>query len=287
MRYRVVIVLGLLLPLLASAQARAFEISTQGAPAQTAALPQPTTVPAARPRPALVVSHDEDYAAAPSFRLTKQTALSLAAAPPAANDRPALTHSYAERAAVSAAPIAVPALALTTPANSYRNGAPSALGATVTHQATNQLKLQGGYNWNAPSKYDASGSQYNTNFGANTFDPHAYEGSYSLAAGAEFQQTKALSFRGGVQYDSNSPQQAALQNSQPSPRALAAVGASYLLGDSALVDVAASHVFFADGMMGVAQKLSSDSNGDTQVALKGKAFSHDNVIKIQFRWKFK
>lgn len=295
MNVKFVIAMLLLLPLLAPAPAEAFDISTRTSPPV-----QGTPPAAAHPRPALVLSQDEDYAQPPaSFRLGPQTSVNLAVQGggdasqrgAGAPQRHALTHFYDNnQGPVSAAPAAVPALALTTPSAQRRGiGDTPAIGAVVTRQATEQLKLQGGYNWNAPGKYVTTGSQYdNGNFGPETFDPQNYKGSYSFALGAEFQQSKTLSFRGGVQYDSANPAQVALQASrQQSPRALAAVGASYVLGDGALVDLAASHVFFSDGMMGVAQRLSEDPGNDAQVQLKGKAFSHENVIKIQVRWKFK
>ncbi len=165
-------------------------------------------------------------------------------------------------------------------------GSPGSVGAVVRHQATDNLSFLGSYNYYAPSNFGSS--QYDTGYSHNTFAPQTYGSSYSLGLGAEWQQTDHLLFRTGVQYD-NTPafSEQAIQNDHAGKSYLAQLGARLNLGNDTSLDVAASHLFFKDGMMGISKSLTDDPNNDAQLQLKGKTFSHDNVIKVQVKWKFK
>ncbi|MDE1151648.1 MAG: outer membrane protein transport protein [Micavibrio sp.] len=210
------------------------------------------------------------------------------------NHRPSLVISPKTAVTFEAEPVMTRSMdgqavttALSSPATIQHSvqGAPAGIGATFSHKATDSLTLQGSYNFYAPAGYGTS--QYLTGFSPYEFSPEGYGSSYSFAVGAKWQQTDKLSFRSGLQYD-NTPafsQQAAIDQHDGASY-LAQLGASLNIANGAFVDVAASHLFFKDGMMGVAKNLSEDS-GDAQLQLKGKAFSHDNTIKVAFKWKFK
>jgi len=210
-----------------------------------------------------------------------------------ANHRPALVVNKTTTVMFDAQPLAhgmdgqPVSAALSSPGAIQHSpqGAPVGVGATFAHRASDNLTIMGSYNFYAPSGYGTS--QYLNGFSPYDFSPQGYGSSYSFGVGAKWQQTDKLSFRSGLQYF-NTPgfSDQAVTTQRDGASYLAQLGASLNIADGALLDVAASHLFFKDGMMGVAKNLSEDNN-DAQVQLKGKAFSHDSTIKVALKWKFK
>ncbi len=261
---RLAIAVICLTPALFPQHAEAFETSSQS---------MPTIVihPAPKPQPAPQFQAPAPAATAGAYHITQRTSLFIDGQPVASRTMEGTAVVSALSGSSFGHPVA---------------GTPGSVGAVVKHQATDNLSFMGSYNFSPPSSFGAG--QYDTGYRHDTFAPQTYGSSYSLGLGAEWQQTDHLSFRTGVQYDNTpafSPQ--ALQNDRAGKSYLAQLGARLNLGNDTSLDVAASHIFFKDGMMGISKSLTDDPNNDAQLQLKGKTFSHDNVIKVQVHWKFK
>lgn len=162
---------------------------------------------------------------------------------------------------------------------------PDILSFGAAHRVNDRLKLLGSANWFGWSAFKEIRVSFDAG-GPDSVTPENYEDTFSLALGAEWQQTERLSFRGGLQFDKTPTVDEDRSTVTPDGnRYWASLGASYAVNDRLSLDLAASYVVAEDADIDVSKTFYAGPL-ETTVNTVGTAENSVGILSLQAVWKF-
>lgn len=172
---------------------------------------------------------------------------------------------------------------------------PDIVTLSVRHQATPTLAILGTFEWSNWSRIGES-TVSSTGCAGGICDRLQldYSNGYLLALGAEFAASPKLTLRAGLAFErapvTDSVRDIAVPDSN---RIMTSAGLSYKVTDSAVIDLAYSHLFMDDAPICIAQREanggSSHCTGSTRPAailFKGKSENAADLVSVGMKVKF-
>ncbi len=117
--------------------------------------------------------------------------------------------------------------------------------------------------------------------------PQNYRDSYTVAVGAEYRVTDALTMRTGFQFDQTPTVDADRSSSLPDGnRYWLTIGGAYRLSDRASIDAAYAHVFFEDGDVNLTRTFYGGTPAAGIINTNGQAQTSVDTLSLNFRYRF-
>ena len=163
---------------------------------------------------------------------------------------------------------------------------PSIVSLGVSQQVTPELTLLAGVQWFDWSRFSELRIQVDNGQPA-TVLPQGYRNSWTANIGAEYRWSDALTLRAGFQYDQTPTVDAFRSTDLPDgDRYWIAIGATFKLSDSLLIDAAYAHAFFDDGQINHAKTFFDGTPAEGTFVINALANTSADSVSVNIRYKF-
>ncbi len=159
---------------------------------------------------------------------------------------------------------------------------PELLSIGLRHQATQDVTLLAGFEWQNWSRFKELRVAFDTPGLPDSVVQQRYEDGYYFSLGAEFAASDALTLRTGVGYEISPVTDDFRSVRQPdSNRIWASLGASYEINDRFAVNLSYSHIFADEAPINLAL-----ADNPSRGALRGEGNTAIDIVGISLRSKF-